>query len=67
VICTEWQQFRAPDFDVIKAQLVQPIIFDGRNLFEPRRLEARGFTYYAIGRGETVAKAAANLNANLVI
>ncbi|MCB5226054.1 UDP-glucose/GDP-mannose dehydrogenase family protein [Alishewanella sp. 16-MA] len=58
VICTEWQQFRAPDFDLIKAQLQHPVIFDGRNLFEPRRLEARGFTYYAIGRGETVAKAA---------
>jgi UDPglucose 6-dehydrogenase len=54
VICTEWQQFRAPDFELIKAQLQQPVIFDGRNLYEPKRLAQRGFTYYAIGRGESV-------------
>jgi len=54
VICTEWQNFRAPDFDVIKASLKQPVIFDGRNLFDPERLAKRGFTYYAIGRGASV-------------
>lgn len=54
VICTEWQQFRAPDFELIKAQLKQPVIFDGRNLYEPKRLALRGFTYYAIGRGDSV-------------
>jgi UDPglucose 6-dehydrogenase len=54
VICTEWQHFRAPDFEVIKAQLKQPLIFDGRNLFEPSRMKKKGFTYYAIGRGESV-------------
>jgi UDPglucose 6-dehydrogenase len=56
VICTEWQHFRAPDFEVIKAQLKQPLIFDGRNLFEPSRMQKKGFTYYAIGRGESVKK-----------
>lgn len=56
VICTEWQQFRAPDFDLIKSQLRQAVIFDGRNLYDPRRLAQRGFIYYAIGRGETVCK-----------
>ncbi|HHQ6574251.1 TPA: UDP-glucose dehydrogenase family protein [Serratia fonticola] len=54
VICTEWQNFRAPDFDAIKAALKQPVIFDGRNLFDPERLQARGFTYYGIGRGASI-------------
>lgn len=54
VICTEWQNFRAPDFDVIKSALKQPIIFDGRNLFDPERLAKRGFTYYGIGRGASI-------------
>lgn len=54
IICTEWQQFKAPDFDLIKQQLKQAVIFDGRNLFDPERLKQRGFHYYAIGRGESV-------------
>jgi len=56
IICTEWQQFKAPDFDLIKQQLKQAVIFDGRNLFDPQRLKQRGFHYYAIGRGESVCK-----------
>jgi len=51
VICTEWQQFKAPDFDLIARQLNQPLIFDGRNLFDPERMERRGIEYFAIGRG----------------
>ncbi|WP_220265842.1 UDP-glucose/GDP-mannose dehydrogenase family protein [Enterobacter sp. Colony194] len=54
VICTEWQAFRAPDFDVIKKSLKQPVIFDGRNLYDPVRLDKRGFVYYAIGRGASI-------------
>jgi len=54
VICTEWQSFRAPDFDLIKGALKQPVIFDGRNLFDPERLKKHGFTYYAIGRGSSI-------------
>jgi len=54
IICTEWQNFRAPDFDVIKKALKAPVIFDGRNLFDPERLEKRGFTYYGIGRGASI-------------
>jgi len=50
VIVTEWKLFRSPDFDYIKANLIQPVIFDGRNLYEPLRMYQRGFTYYAIGR-----------------
>ena len=56
VICTEWQNFRAPDFDLIKQMLHQAVIFDGRNLFEPKRMEQKGFEYYAIGRGKSVLR-----------
>ncbi|GKX62590.1 UDP-glucose dehydrogenase family protein [Pragia fontium] len=54
IICTEWQNFRAPDFDLIKATLKHPVVFDGRNLYEPERMNQRGFTYYGIGRGASV-------------
>jgi UDPglucose 6-dehydrogenase len=50
VIMTEWRQFKAPDFDAIKIALKQPLIFDGRNLFEPARMRERGFVYQGIGR-----------------
>jgi UDPglucose 6-dehydrogenase len=50
-IVTEWQQFRHPDFEVMRRLLREPVIFDGRNLFEPKQLTSLGFTYYAIGRG----------------
>jgi len=51
VIVTEWQEFRSPDFDFIKKTLAEPVLFDGRNLFDPAVLAALGITYYAIGRG----------------
>lgn len=50
VICTEWKQFRAPDFDQIAKLLNTPVIFDGRNMYDPARMKRKGFTYYAIGR-----------------
>ena len=50
VICTEWKQFRAPDFDQIKTLLNTPVIFDGRNMYDPARMVKKGFTYHAIGR-----------------
>jgi UDPglucose 6-dehydrogenase len=50
VVATEWKEFRSPDFDAIAAALKQPIIFDGRNLYEPALLRGRGFEYHAIGR-----------------
>jgi len=52
VICTEWQSFKAPDFDLIKEELETPTIFDGRNLFDPSRLHKMGITYYSIGRNK---------------
>ena len=54
VICTEWQNFRAPDFDLIKESLATPVIFDGRNMFVPSRMQKKGFDYYCIGRGLSV-------------
>ncbi len=51
VIITEWQEFRSPDFERIKNALADPVIFDGRNLYDPAILEALGITYYGIGRG----------------
>jgi len=50
VIVTEWQEFRAPDFDAIKTKLKTPLIFDGRNLYEPIMMEAIGLEYISIGR-----------------
>jgi UDPglucose 6-dehydrogenase len=52
VICTEWQAFKAPDFDLIAGQLRQPVIFDGRNIYDPERLAKQGITYIGIGRGD---------------
>jgi UDPglucose 6-dehydrogenase len=53
-IVTEWREFRSPSFEDIKAKLKSPVIFDGRNLYDPRLLSNLGFTYYAIGRGDSV-------------
>ncbi|MFW6201042.1 MAG: UDP-glucose dehydrogenase family protein [Gemmatimonadota bacterium] len=51
VILTEWQPYRRPDFERMKTLMARPIVFDGRNLFEPGRMEALGFEYACIGRG----------------
>jgi UDPglucose 6-dehydrogenase len=51
VIVTEWKAFRSPDFDDLKRALKSPVIFDGRNLYEPSVVRAHGLEYYAIGRG----------------
>ncbi|NMM86726.1 UDP-glucose 6-dehydrogenase [Rhodococcus sp. SRB_17] len=50
VIVTEWKEFRSPDFDLIKARLKQPLIVDGRNLYDPALVRGQGFDYLAIGR-----------------
>ncbi|ANB70832.1 UDP-glucose 6-dehydrogenase [Aeromonas veronii] len=56
LICTEWQAFRAPDFQQLKALLNQPVIIDGRNLYDPRQLSELGFDYHTIGRPHLPAK-----------
>jgi UDPglucose 6-dehydrogenase len=50
VIMTEWKAFRSPEFDALKAALKSPVIFDGRNLYEPAVVRAHGLEYHAIGR-----------------
>lgn len=50
VICTEWQQFRSPDFDEMAKRMNSKVIVDGRNLFQPDRLKAEGWAYFSIGR-----------------
>ncbi len=50
VVITEWNLFRSPDFEMIGKRLKAPVIFDGRNLYDPDMLAAQGFTYYSIGR-----------------
>ncbi len=54
VIVTEWREFRSPDFAKIKELLLEPVIFDGRNLYDPALMRRFGLTYYAIGRGASV-------------
>jgi len=55
VICTEWSEFRNPDFDRVRATLKQPMIFDGRNLYELDAMKERGFGYVSIGRKPVIA------------
>ncbi len=50
VIVTEWKEFRSPDFGAIKQRLRQPLIFDGRNLYDPALVKEAGLEYYSIGR-----------------
>ena len=52
-IVTEWNEFRRPDLERVKELMAAPLIFDGRNLYEPKRMSEKGFTYFAMGRGTT--------------
>jgi len=54
VVVTEWKAFRSPDLDRIRASLREHVIFDGRNIFEPKAIEAAGIAYYGIGRGRSL-------------
>ncbi|MBL8851873.1 MAG: UDP-glucose/GDP-mannose dehydrogenase family protein [Planctomycetaceae bacterium] len=49
-VVTEWQEFRQPDFEVMRRLLREPVVFDGRNLYDPKTMAAQGFTYESIGR-----------------
>ena len=53
VIITEWQEFRSPDFQLLKDKLRDAAVFDGRNLYEPDAIESFGLKYFAIGRGRS--------------
>ncbi len=50
IICTEWGVFRRPDYERMKSLMKSPVVFDGRNIFEPDRMKARGFAYFGVGR-----------------
>jgi len=50
VVVTEWKEFRSPDFDAIRAQLKERVVFDGRNLYEPAQVRSAGLEYFSIGR-----------------
>lgn len=50
IVCTEWREFRSPDFNRIKKLMKSPVIFDGRNLYDPAALRGAGFTYISVGR-----------------
>ncbi len=54
VIVTAWDEFWNPDFELLKEKMVRPVIFDGRNIYEPEAMAEQGFKYFAIGRGETI-------------
>jgi UDPglucose 6-dehydrogenase len=54
LIVTEWKEFRTPDFDAIKAALKAPVVFDGRNLYDPKLMAAMGIEHHGIGRGVAV-------------
>lgn len=53
-IVTEWREFRSPDFDLVKERLAEPVIFDGRNIYDLGYVKMAGFIYYGIGRGDSV-------------
>lgn len=57
-IVTEWNEFRRPDLERVKELMAAPLIFDGRNLYEPKRMSEKGFTYFAMGRGTTTCRTA---------
>lgn len=57
IIATEWRQFRSPDWEILRERLNDPVIFDGRNIFDPARVNREGLTYYGIGLGERATPA----------
>jgi UDPglucose 6-dehydrogenase len=68
VIVTEWRVFKSPDFDEIRDLLRHPVIFDGRNLYDPSWVMSHGLEYYAIGRGAArVERSAADVQYELVV
>jgi len=61
-VVTEWKVFRSPDFARIKSMLKNPVIFDGRNLYDPPMVESAGLAYYGIGRGRSTVAAKKGMN-----
>ncbi|RMF83067.1 MAG: UDP-glucose/GDP-mannose dehydrogenase family protein [Planctomycetota bacterium] len=57
VTCTEWLEYRSPDFDAIRSAMIEPLIFDGRNIYDERMMRRYGFEYYSVGRPPLAPKA----------
>jgi len=57
VICTDWGEFKYPDFDAAKAAMKSPVVFDGRNLYRPEQMREMGFVYHSVGRHAVVPEA----------
>jgi UDPglucose 6-dehydrogenase len=53
---TEWNEFRNPDFDIIKAKLKNKLIFDGRNVYDLQLMKEQNFTYFSIGRQPVISQ-----------
>jgi UDPglucose 6-dehydrogenase len=51
IIVTEWKAYRSPNWTALKAAMKEPVVFDGRNLYEPQEMKENGMAYVAIGRG----------------
>ncbi len=62
VVCTEWHEFRRPDFERMKECMKQPVIFDGRNVYDPKRIAEIGFDYFSVGRPHVPVRNAAVRN-----
>ncbi|MEM6260058.1 MAG: UDP-glucose/GDP-mannose dehydrogenase family protein [Planctomycetota bacterium] len=60
VICTDWPEFKQPDFEKMRKLMAQPVIFDGRNLYQPETMHGEGFTYYSVGREPVTQQVQAN-------
>ena len=56
MVVTEWKEFKAPDFDEVKKQLLNPLIIDGRNLYNPALMKEQGIQYYGVGRGQSIVQ-----------
>lgn len=50
IVCTDWDEFRQPDFEDMKRRMKSPVVFDGRNLYRPDHMKEQGFTYHSVGR-----------------
>ncbi|MCY7316797.1 MAG: hypothetical protein LH480_14605 [Rubrivivax sp.] len=65
LVVTEWRQFRSPDFVRLRKSMRTPVLFDGRNLYEPQAVATLGFEYLGIGRGSTGPLPAAAVDAGV--
>ena len=50
IVATEWDEFRNPDFDEMKRLMKSPVVFDGRNIYDPESMKEHGFIYFGVGR-----------------